>query len=111
VENAWTLFVARSRAESGHGDPRNKIKHLEDLARQARQFRQLQARSAARRPITCQCGNAHPETNLTAYSGYRDVKLNGVFCISCLPTEHKMELIGDMVNNGIKYDAAEHGDA
>jgi hypothetical protein len=91
------------------GDLRNKRKHLEDLAHQARQFRQLQARSATRREPACLCGLTHFEARLWQSA---DPKLcqPGVYCLVCAPLPLKQFLIGDMVNNGIPYDAGEHGE-
>lgn len=61
-------------------------------------------------PPTCRCGLTGQETKLWGFSGYKNSRLNGLFCMVCMPTCHKMELIDIWITQGIKYDADEHGE-
>jgi hypothetical protein len=94
----------------GMGDLRNKVaKQIRD-----ERHRQYMARKYPPKPppppVTCRCGLTWQETTLYGFSGYKNSHLNGLFCMVCMPTCHKMEFIDIMVTQGIPYDAEEHGE-
>jgi len=61
---------------------------------------------------TCLCGLTWRDTTLYGWSETKLSRrhLSGLWCLICMPTELKMELISHMIKDGIRYDAAEHGD-
>jgi hypothetical protein len=96
----------------GMGDYRNKA--AKDAYWAA--IREMQARKfplkPAPPPATCRCGLTWQETTLYGWSETKLSRrhLNGLWCLVCMPTELKMELIDIMVTQGISYDAGEHGE-
>lgn len=96
------------------GDIRNKLAKIERAKEEKAAFEAFLRRSSYRPPPTerqevgrCQgegCGLTMYETQLWA------CERDGIFCRACMPWKFKVVIFGQMINQGLKYDPADHGE-